>query len=40
MRRNWEDNIKIDVGFELLAVVVMKISVFWEIMSFSLLKVN
>jgi hypothetical protein len=39
MRSNWENDIKIDVGFELVAVVVLKISVFWDIMPFSLLKV-
>jgi hypothetical protein len=28
------------VGFEVLTVVVMKSSIFWDIMTFSLLKVN
>jgi hypothetical protein len=40
MRRNWEDNIQIHVGLQLVAAVVMTIFVFWDIMPFNLLKIN
>jgi hypothetical protein len=39
-RRRWEDNIKVNVGFDVLTAVFMKSSIFWNIIPCSTLKIN